>query len=803
MNKIFPLLFIVLFSTVYSQETPKTLNAKKINETIKIDGNLNEPAWKNAEAATDFVMFYPGNGDLEPTNQKTIVKVLYDNKAIYIGAYMYDDKPNTIHKQFADRDNIDAQADFFEVAINPNNDGQNDTEFFVSAANTQGDAKVSLSGGEDFSWNGVWYSKAKIVKDGWIVEIKIPYSALRFSNGKEQVWGINFQRNIKSTKEQYSWNYIDKTKGNVSQYDGKLLNLGFIKPPIRLSFSPFVSSVLNNFEGSTTLDNHIGLDLKYGLSESFTLDATLIPDFSQTAFDNLVLNLGPFETKFSEKRPFFIEGADLFNKGNLFFSRRIGNNPVISEDDIALTQNEKIIKYPTEIKLLNAIKISGRTKNGLGIAVLNAISKKSEAIIKDTIANSYRKVITNPISNYNVMVLDQVFHQNSSVSLINTNVTRSGNFRDANVTGLLFDISNKANSFNINGGSKTSIINENKTKSTGLAGDLKIGKTKGNFKYSIEGSFKDKNYDINDLGFQRRNNIIDGSINLSYEIFKPTKHFNEFKISTFAYTRRLFKPNVYTGNWYGLNMFATTLKQLSFGLNFGTSLYQTFDYYEPRTEGRFYRKSPEFNLSGFISSDYRKTIALDASLGTYSYYNDTQNGYSFRIAPRYKANDQLQFIYSFNFNKSKNQRGYTTTLADDTIIFGIRNNKTIENTLSGKYNFNSEASLSLAFRYNWSSVQYSSNYYQLNFDGRLSPNSYNEPNDINFNSWNFDLSYSWRFTRGSQLLILYRNSILNEDNQSKLSFSKNLSNLFKQPIQQSLSVKLIYYLDYNKLKAKT
>jgi len=803
MNKILPILFTLLFSIIYGQKKPKTLHAYKINETIKIDGDLNESAWKKADIATNFVMFKPGSGNLAPKNQKTIVKVLYDNKAIYIGAYMYDDKPNTIHKQFADRDNIDAQADFFGVAINPNNDGQNDTEFFVSAANTQADAKVSLSNGEDFSWNDVWYSKARIVKNGWIVEIKIPYSALRFSNAKNQVWGINFHRNIKSKKEQYSWNYIDKTKGNISQYAGKLIGLDNIKSPIRLSFSPFVSSVVNNFEGTTTVDNHIGLDLKYGLSDSFTLDATLIPDFSQTAFDNLVLNLGPFETRFSEKRQFFIEGSDLFNKGSIFFSRRIGDSPSLDESAIALNKNEKILKYPTEVKLLNAIKVSGRTKNGLGIAVLNAITKKTKVIIKDTITNSYRKVITEPISNYNVMVLDQVFHKNSSVTLINTNVSRSGNFRDANVTGFLFDLSNKANSFNINGATKTSIIHENNQNTTGYSSDISFGKTKGNFKFSIESSFKDKNFDINDLGFQRRNNIMDGSINLSYEIFKPTKHFYEFRIRTFAYTRRLFKPNVYTGNWYGLNMFATTLKQLSFGINFGTSLYQTFDYYEPRTEGRFYRQSPEFNLNGFISSDYRKTIALDASLGTYSYYNDNQNGYSFRLAPRYKATDQLQFIYSFNYSKSKNQRGYTTTLDDGTIIFGKRNSKTIENSLTGKYNFTSESSLSLAFRYNWTAVQYSDKYYQLNLDGRLKSNPYNEPNDINFNSWNFDLSYSWRFTRGSQFLVLYRNSIFKEDDQSKLSFSKNLSNLFKQPIQQSLSVKLIYYLDYNKLKSKT
>ena len=309
--------------------------------------------------------------------------------------------------------------------------------------------------GNDFGWNAVWDSAVKIVDDGWIVEVKIPYRALRFSNEEVQTWGLQLHRRFRINNSQYSWSPINRTIGNTGIYHGELTGIKNIKPPTRLIFYPFVSGVSTSFDGEHETEFNMGLDVKYGITENFTLDATLIPDFSQAGFDNVTLNLGPFEQTFSEQRQFFKEGVDLFNKGDLFFSRRVGNSPVeqnnvedelINNNDI----NEEIINNPNIVKTLNAVKISGRTKKGLGVGFFNAITEKTQAKIKTTeyIRNqntqaitdsviSYRNRVTESFANYNIVVLDQQFNGNSSISLINTNVTRNGHFRDGNTTGFI------------------------------------------------------------------------------------------------------------------------------------------------------------------------------------------------------------------------------------------------------------------------------------------------------------------------------------------------------------------------------
>ena len=190
------------------------------------------------------------------------------------------------------------------------------------------------------------------------------------------------------------------------------------------------------------------MDVKYGINEAFTLDMTLIPDFGQVQSDNKVLNLTPFEVKYNENRPFFTEGTELFNKGNLFYSRRVGGQPLHYGDvENQISSNEEVVKNPVESKLINATKISGRTKSGLGIGFFNALTKPMYAEVEDNNGNK-REIETNPLTNYNIVVLDQTLKNNSSISAINTNVTRSGSDYDANVTAGLFNFNNKKNTYN-------------------------------------------------------------------------------------------------------------------------------------------------------------------------------------------------------------------------------------------------------------------------------------------------------------------------------------------------------------------
>jgi len=799
MRNIILFFSLLSFLTGFAQTDKKELEAIRITEAPIIDGKLNEAIWEKADIAKDFVMLRPGDGDPEPENQKTEVRILYTDQAIFIGATLYDSKPEGIMRQLSERDNF-GTSDFFAISISPNNDGQNAYEFFVSAGATQMDAQVSPSNGEDFSWSEVWFSEVSFDKEGWVVEMKIPYSALRFAKEEEPIWGLNFHRRIESSREQYTWQYIDKSTGRFTQYNGLLTGLTDIDPPTRLSFAPFTSFVLDSYDGSTDTNLNFGMDVKYGITDNFTLFATLVPDFSQAGFDNVVLNLGPFEQVFSEQRQFFIEGADLLEKGNLFFSRRIGNAPVGSDDIYDNYDEDEILDNPNEVKVLNAVKVTGRSKKGLGLGILNAVTEETFATLVDTITGEKSKIKTEPLTNYNVMVIDQAFNNNSSIGIVNTNVLREGDFRDANVTSLVFNLADRTNSYRIAGDGSTSTVYEDGMNTSGFASRLRFDKTKGKIRYGLEHRFADDKYDKNDLGFQRTNNFSDFMGRVSYRIFEPTKHFNNFRMSFFAGHFRRYDPNVTTGNYVELDFWATNLKQLSYGLEIGTNIGDRIDFFEPRTEGRYWVRNPQFSSQGFFSSDFRKRFAFEIGVDyNYRYGTDEYNP-EFAFFPRFRVNDKLEIGYGLILDKSYNQPGYVDTLDDDTIIFGVRDNDQIENSLSGKYSFNDKSSISLAFRHYWSTVAYQDQYYELTDDGELIDHPYAENNDLNFNNWNLDLRYVWQFTRGSELIALYRHSIQNEDDRSFLSFGENLSELLEQPSGHFLSIKLLYFLDYNNVK---
>lgn len=793
------ILCFVISSFTFAQQTKKSVNAIRAPKSPSIDGILDEPFWQDADIAKDFVMFQPGEGDKEPENRRTEVKIAYDNEAIYFGAILYDPEPDKIPMQFGGRDEI-RNVDFFLISLNPFNDYQNDYEFVVMSTNAQADAKVFPSGREDFGWNAVWDSEVKVNNDNWVVEIKIPYSELRFANLPIQTWGVNFHRKMSNLNEQYVWNYINKSKGEISQYAGTITNLENISPPIRLSFYPYASGTFSAYEDETQFDESFGLDIKYGLNESYTLDVTLIPDFGQTAFDNTVLNLGPFEQHYSEKRPFFNEGTELFGKGDLFYSRRIGNEPIGYYDvEENLKENEEIIENPSNVNMINAIKLSGRNKNGFGVGVFNAITEKTYAIIKDTITGDVHKEMTEPLANYNVLVVDQQFNKNSSIGLVNTNVLRSGSFRDANATALIFDISDKKNKYNTSGNLKMSTYNEDGENTTGFAGSLSFSKIYGNFHYGISHWRSDENFSIQDLGFQRRNNYANYNAYVSYRIFEPTKTFNQYRISFEASLEYLNSPNTYTGNELELNSFFVTTNRFAFGSNIDINIGDQYDYYEPRVDGRYIKQNGVFGTNFWISSDYRKKFAIDSNLNYAFRYNTSNTYFEIGIAPRYRFSDKFQMHYEIEFSKLQNEKGYVEELENGDIIFGNRDVKNIINSISSQLNFNTKSQLSLAFRHYWSPVQYDA-FYVLNEDGSLQDTFYSENNDINYNIWNLDLNYTWQFAPGSFLVALYRNSIFNEDDMSYLNFKENLNNLFNEPMSNIISLKVIYYLDYNQLK---
>lgn len=796
----------------------KSITAIKIDNPPVIDGKLDDKQWMYADLADKFIQYSPFNGS--PSKYRTEVRVLYDNSAIYVGAMMYDPNPDSIYKELGERDSdYGLNADQFTIDISPYNDGINGATFKISVSGVQSDRPPRSSsggrnaggggyggGGHGDTWDAVWKSSTSIVEDGWIAEIKIPYSALRFPKDEVQTWGINFWREVRRDREQSSWNYVDREIGSTFNHLGEMTQIRDIEPPLRLSFTPYVSAYLEQSpdEAGVGFTYNGGLDLKYGISESFTLDATLVPDFGQVQSDDQVLNLSPYEVRYNEKRPFFMEGTELFNKGNIFYSRRIGSTPKGYEEAYEnLSPTEEVIYNPQESSLINATKVSGRTKSGLGIGVFNAMTNTMYATVKDTETDETRKMMTDPFTNYNMIVLDQSLKNNSYISLINTNVWRNAenneNFYTANVTGTEFNLQHKSRQYSISGQAAVSqkyykdIEND-----FGHAFQLRGGKTGGAFRLEYEIEASSDTYDHNDMGYMRRNNELQNQLSVSYNIYQPFgKILNARNSITYSHMM-LYEPRVFTGSEFNLSSNVTFINHMTVFLRAEYKPKGEDDYYEPRVDGWYYHRGRELSTSAWLSSDRSKKLSANIRLSynkIWSPYDQYQYSYSF--GPTLKISDRFSLDYEIQVRNSLNDIGYVSYEDEQEMIyFGLRNNTTIENTFQSGFIFSANSYLSVRLRHYWSRADYLDKYYTLNTDGSLTETSKDDNYDYNYNAWNIDVKYTWRFAPGSEMSIVWKNSIYSGSDQIFYDFRENMRYMFDTGMSNSLSLKILYYLDW-------
>lgn len=818
---------LVHYHTTVAQSDFKKLTAVKSNAVFKIDGNLDETAWKTAPVADNFIELRPNTFSKEEAANRTEVFFLYNNQGIYIGGYCHEKDKDSIATELVGRDNF-GNNDFIGVIFDTYYDKINGFEYFVTPLGEQMDAKQAPNPNgesEDFAWNGVWESASKLQADGWSFEMFLPYSALRFSNKDQQVWGMNIVRKRNKSGRQLFWNPIDPLKNGFLTQEGTLTIPDKIVPPLRLSFSPYFSSYVNHYPHNTpgvkntTNAFNGGMDVKYGINESFTLDATLVPDFGQTQSDNQVLNLTPFEVKFNENRTFFTEGTELFNKGNLFYSRRIGATPLHAYDvEGQLTPKEHVIKNPGETKLLNAMKVSGRTKRKLGIGFFNAISQTMHATVADDLGNN-RKIETNPLTNYNILVLDQSLKNNSSVTLINSNVLRSGKDYDANVTAGLFDIYDKKNKWNFNGNAYTSTI-YNGTNITGFKYGAGFGKVSGKFNATAKVQVVDDKFDPNDLGIQFYNNNIATNLYFGYYLTKPTKWYNRwFNNLNINYDQR-FIPRAYQSLKinYNTNM---QLKNLWWIGSFMDLVPKGNDFYEPRVNGRVF-KSPAYNNFGvfFESNDAKKySVEFVAMMGSIHLFNAREFFTEFSQNMRFNNKFSIEHLLSLNpitnnagFANSNSDNGQDGVYDNNTILFGRRNRMTVENRLRFKYSFNNKMFITMRIRHYLGTVSYKE-FYTLNSEGGLDKiaggntpvNQYIAANhnfNNNYNIFNVDMVYSWRFAPGSEFNIVWKNAGNTNEQEVINNYLKNFNHTISAPQNNSLSVKVLYYIDYMLLRKR-
>jgi len=790
------LLSIVSFNAL-SQGVNKLLSASRTDGEISIDGQMLEEQWLHTDIATDFLEQIPTEG-LKPSF-KTEVRVLYDDNNIYILGYCFDSSPDSILTQLGERDDR-LNADWFSVSFDTYNKMLDATTFQVTASGVQSDSRIS-----DAQFNAVWESAVQIVEDGWIAEMKIPYYALRFPKGDDQEWRIQFEREVRRSRTTVQWCLVPKNIETELNYWGLLTGLDDIKDPLRLSLSPYVSSFAEFANNDNAMGYGAGADLKLGLNESFTLDMTLLPDFSQVRSDNIVKNLGAFEVVFDEQRPFFQEGVDLFNLGDLFYSRRIGGVPErYGRASAELEDDERVIEDPINTRLINVAKVSGRNKKGLGIGVMNALTAASNAIIENSESGEQREVQTNPLVNYSIVSFDQNLKNNSSVYFINLNTIRGGNFVDSNVSSAGFTLVSRNSAYSVSGKFTVTqrdtnlmenlfVANEN----DGLNYALRLSKIKGNFKFSLSTDSKSPNYNPNDLGVNFATNIRNHELELQYNKYNPFWILNRSSNSiTFGLeqdytTGELLKKKYNASFFFLFPSFTAVFFEMSSQIGDG------IDLFESRVAGQKFI-IPEFYYNGIgISTDYRKPLALDGSIGYgEGYFTDyvVNHYFEMELEPIIRINDKLTLRPSTNYSVFLNGAGFAGYF-DGEPKYGVRDVRTLTNILQGKYLFKNNLSLTLRIRHYWSYGLY--DYYgDLDADGYIIPDdTFNGSADFNFNAFNTDLIFAWQFAPGSFMNIVYKNALQRDEMDIQRSYFKNLGSVFDEEQRNTITMKLIYFLD--------
>jgi hypothetical protein len=795
----FLLAFVLLAAVPLRAQTIRGMEALRTAAVPEIDGDGSDTCWKAAPVAADFVQQQPNPGSAP--RQHTEVRVIYNDQAIYILAEMQDSSPDSVLAQLGARDDENTNSDIFGVYFDTYRDRRNAFYFAVSAANVQIDARVTVDK-FDYSLNSVWYSRVKRHAKGWTAELKIPYYSLRFPNQSEQVWGLNFVRGLRRHREFSFWNNIDQNvQGIVNQF-GDLKGIRNILPPLRLAMLPYVSGYADNFQGKQSYSLNGGMDVKLGINESFTLDMTLIPDFGQTISDNLVLNLSPFEIKFDERRYFFTEGTELFNKNDLFYSRRIGAQPSgFNGVRAQLGSNEVVENNPGVAKLYNAMKISGRTPGNLGIGFLNAVSAPVDALVRDTVSGEVREVRTEELANYNVFVAEQIIGKNSYLGFLNTNVMRNGKSRDANVSSGQFRLVEKKNVWGTEGFADLSLVwpRNTATPVSGYRYYIRAGKFSGKFQAEIRHRLVSDKFDPTDMGFQERNNVISYGTTFKYNIFKPFRRFVRITSDVNIDYGQLYLPRDFTFLTINGRVIATYRNFMTAGINWLTQPVLNNDYFEPRVPGRYMIYPRNYEAGGFISSDYRKVFALDMSASYRIFLERNRTILRYTIAPRVRANDHLFFVIR-NENEFKTDNVGFVTMYNDSIIMGVRNLRTITNTINVNYTFNSIMILTTRIRHYWSEARYSS-FFALNNEGKVSSTGFNRNSDITFNAFTIDMIFTWQFVPGSELSLVWKNTIVGNTQQLFRNYFEDADYVFSQPQINSLSFKLIWFLEAQQIKA--
>lgn len=682
-----------------------------------LDGKLDDPVWRVASPATDFTQLTPEDGTT-PT-ERTEVRVVYDGGAVYIGARMYDSDPGAIDGQLTRRDKF-TPSDAFWVDIDSYHDHRTSFQLGVNAAGVRWDGLASNDNGDaDLSWDPVWSVATAIDSLGWTAEFRIPFSQLRFSRSDEPIWGINFSRDINRKNERTRWAWRPNEETGYASRFGHLEGLRDLPQPRRLELLPYTvaesdytegADPTNPFDDGSRYEVTGGFDLKYGLTSDLTVDATVNPDFGQVEADPAVVNLTAFETFFQERRPFFVEGSNLFQFGSgsggfifgapqLFYSRRIGRAP----SRTAYTE-DGYVDQPTATSILGAAKLSGQT-GGWSIGLLSALTDREQARIQSVDGVRSTEPVE-PLAAHSVLSLRKDLRGGSSgIGIMATGVNRrlddplfeslnsaaySGGFDFFHrFAGNQFAVNGTFSASHIRGNSAAMIraqrssaryfqrpdqdhvtLDSSATSLSGYAASFQAGKIAGNWTYGTDFFAYSPGFEVNDAGFLTDTDEIFHGIRLSRRWLDPGKVFRRFHLNaTWAQTWNFGGTPTMRTAYLGFG--GQFLNYWSFNLG-GNYNFTAMD--DAATRGGPLMERPTvWSANGFVTTDFRKPLSL--ALFSYLARND-EGGYGaggggeINVRP----SSALSFTVSPSYDKTHAMGFYVTQRADSTATatFGRR-----------------------------------------------------------------------------------------------------------------------------------
>lgn len=737
--------FLVLSLQLMGQESlPKrAYNTTYVEnqQAPKIDGLIDDESWSLVDWSGDYIELSPEE-NTEPF-EETKLKILYDDKHLYVAFRCYDKDPSGVVRRMSRRDGFD--GDWVEINIDSFHDLRTAFSFTISASGVRGEEFITNNGASwDNTWNPIWMAKTNVDAEGWTAEVKVPLSQLRFGKDKNQVWGIQSTRRYFRKEERSVWQRNPQNSpGWVSEF-GELHGLDKLKPQRQVEIQPYVVTSRKTFESAAgdpftdgeDYETTVGLDGKIGVTNDLTLDFTIHPDFGQVEADPSAIALDGFQIFFQERRPFFIENNNIFNYSisqskawlptggidNLFYSRRIGRSP----QGFA---SGSFVDRPTTTDILGAAKFSGKTKNGWSIGVLESYTTEERARISDG-ANQEQQIVE-PGTNYFVSRIQRDFNENNTFiggifTAVNRDITESTSFlHESAYTGGL-DVTHqwknrayyvKGNFVfsNVNGSTdaitrtQQSIthlfqrvdadhvsVNEDLTSLTGTGGTFQYGKASGNWLYETGVTYRSPELELNDIGFQLVADDIRYYGWLQYRTTKPLEKVRSYQLNYSQIAMHDFQGNfngtqLRINGWVNLNN--------NWWINGGTNI-TPIRYSNSRLRGGpRLRRQGWYDYSVGIISDSRKKVRLNLTyrwqhnFNADNHYRDINSTLTFQptnalqlsLAPFYSWNyDQLQFVTNTE-NVNGEVRYLNGTISQRTFRIPLRIDYIITPDLSVQY----------------------------------------------------------------------------------------------------------------------